>query len=63
MEISENCVYTIVEGERLKDVVNHAGSEAFSEKKRWVTGLQLFNESRDQGKEMLVLFADAADCT
>lgn len=63
MKISENCVYTIVSGERLKDVINHANNHEFSEKTRWVSAVKLLKEAKEQDTEMPVLFADACDCS
>jgi hypothetical protein len=56
-------IYTIMHHDTLKRIAEIGRSALLYEKKRWVTGHQLFVEARKQGQEMAVLYADASHCS
>jgi hypothetical protein len=56
-------IYTIMHHDTLKRIAEIGRDALLYEKKRWVTGHQLFVKARKQGQEMAVLYADASHCS
>lgn len=60
--LSEFCVYTIVEGKRLRLLAKQPQAHTFPERKRWVTAERLWQQATSIEEAMPVLFADATEC-
>jgi hypothetical protein len=56
-------VYTILHHDTLKKMAEGRKAEKLNEKKRWVTGSELFVAARSKGQEMAILYADAVHCS
>jgi hypothetical protein len=64
MSLAPDAVYTILHPEWLDEIAKSAQPARLRETKRWVTAKVLFDEARERGEEMAILFADAAnDCS
>jgi hypothetical protein len=61
--ITEYCVYTIVDGKRLARIGKDGHSGRFEERKSWVTASKLWQKARLANRAMPVLFGDAAHCS
>jgi hypothetical protein len=59
---SDFCIYTIVHGELLEKAARKGGSKTFSERKRWVTGYNLWLKAKKDGMKMAILLGDAVNC-
>lgn len=60
----DQCVYTIVERNRLWAVSRDGGvSEPITEGRRWVGGKRLLDEAGAKNSQVALLFGDAADCS
>lgn len=60
--LTEFCVYTIVDGRRLRRLAKEEQIEPFDEGKRWVTAQRLWLKAKGTGEGMPVVFADATEC-
>jgi hypothetical protein len=60
--LSEFCVYTIVDGKRLRLLAKQPTAHTFPERKRWVTAERLWQRATSIAEVMPVLFADATQC-
>ncbi|MFY9974475.1 MAG: hypothetical protein WAK53_09480, partial [Chromatiaceae bacterium] len=49
--------------ETLASAENHGNPVTYTERTRWVTGSNILRRSKKEKKEMVVLFADATDCS
>lgn len=58
-KLSRYCVYTLCGTERLGKVYESTRSGGFEENRAWVSGEQLFTETRDNDEQMPVHFAAA----
>src|ERR1700722_16865662 len=56
-------VYTILHRDKLKKIAKSETVAPLYEKKRWVTGHELFDEARRQGQAMAILYADSNHCS
>jgi hypothetical protein len=56
-------VYTILHRDTLREIAGSGKVTPLNEKKRWVTGRDLFNEAQRKGQEMVILYADANECS
>src|SRR3984957_103070 len=56
-------VYTILHRDKLKRIAKSGKVTSLYEKKRWVTGRELFDEASRQGQAMAILYADANECS
>lgn len=60
---SDHCIYTIVSAKTLVKAATRGGAAAFTEKKPWVTGHNLWQKAVAENLRMPVMFADAEDCS
>lgn len=60
--VTDDCVYTIVEGKQLSMLTQRGCPEPIKEKKRWVTARRLWLRAVQNKVAMPVLFADATQC-
>lgn len=57
------CIYTIAHRDKLAKAASKMGVAKFSEAKAWRTGYDLWNQAQAAGAVMVVVFADATDCS
>jgi hypothetical protein len=60
-DLSDFCVYTIVDGERLHQTHRERRPLRRPERKPWTTGYRLWREAKAAGRSMPVVIADACD--
>jgi hypothetical protein len=56
-------IYTILHRDTLNRIAESGKMTPLYEKKRWVTGAELFEKAHRQGREMAILYADATHCS
>jgi hypothetical protein len=61
--VAEYCVYTIVRRDHLEKAAELRGPTSFDEGRPWATARKLHLQATADDEEMLVLFADANDCS
>jgi hypothetical protein len=54
-------VYTIRRSQELDNAFAKGGGGRFTERKRWVAALGLFEEAKRNGSQLPIIFADAGD--
>ena len=61
--VTDYCVYTIVDGKKLARIAKDGHLGQFEERKSWATASKLWQKARLADRAMPVLFGDAADCS
>jgi hypothetical protein len=61
--LSDSCVYTIVNIDKLAPVAAAGGPLECTERTRWVTAAKLLAKSQKEATGLPVLLADAKDCS
>src|ERR1051325_313955 len=54
-------VYTIRRSQELDDIFVKGGTGQFTERKKWVAALGLFEQAKQNGLKLPIIFADAGD--
>jgi len=60
---SEHSIYTILHTHKLADAAQQGGPATFRESRAWVTGQELWQRARAEGKDFPILLGDATDCS